>query len=273
MCYVMALAATGFSACGQPETGSSSGRSKNKAVAFQVPRDWAEAPGFEASPVEVEDFYLVYQSRDFQNLLVLPSGSDEAFVLQLLETAVYMIPRGRVVITGTGAEVTSARPEERGVFVRNGSDIVFDAGDQKIRVYPGAPMTGEIPVSTLLAKKKDYAEAVQDYRPDPVAVARLKETKKPLEIVVFFGTWCSTCRRHLPELIKGLVEADNPVLAVRYIAVDENLSTPKEEIERFRVHVTPTVVVLEGGREVGRLDGLPKSTLDKDLADLIWQNR
>jgi thiol-disulfide isomerase/thioredoxin len=270
MCHVMAagvlLVAAG---CQKAPGGASNNRAAAEAGAFEIPSDWQEARGFEATPVGSEEPLLVYQSRDFQKLLVVPLAGDEAWVLDLAGKRVAGIPRGRLSITGNGAEVSSARATSRGTFTKTGADILFQAGDLDIRVGPWAPLTGDVPLETLLSKKKEYAEAAAAYEPDPGALARIGGESRPLEVVAFFGTWCSSCRKYLPALIRSLEMAENPRLAVRYIAVDENLSTPKEEIERHRVHVTPTFVVLEGGREIGRIEGTPRSTVEKDLAAIL----
>jgi thiol-disulfide isomerase/thioredoxin len=237
-----------------------------------VPREWIEGTGFEASPADRAEPYLVYQSRDYQHLLVMPTGSEQVWVLNLIDRKVYDVPRNRVVITGRGAEVTSAPAEEIGLFEKTGADIVFAAGGETVRIYPAAPLTGEIELSTLLAKKPEYLEAAGEYRPDPGALARIREAG-PLRVVVFFGTWCSSCSRHLPTLIQTLEQADNPALVTRYIAVDEKLTVPKEEIDRFRVHTTPTVIVLQGDREIGRIDGLPELSMDQDLAAIVARGR
>jgi thiol-disulfide isomerase/thioredoxin len=268
MLLILPLAFLPLAGCGQDGTARTAGGKRSRTT-FQVPREWQEATGFEASPVGSEEPYLVYQSRDFQNLLVIPPGTDSAWVLALPDKRVFAIPRGRVSLTGVGADVTSAQPVERGAFAKTGADIVFQAGEENIRVYPWAPLVGEVPLTTLLVKKKEYAESAAEYTPDSVAVRIVKGRREPAEIMVFFGTWCSTCRKHLPELIRVLEDADNPALTARFIAVDENLTNPRDLIDRFEVHTTPTVVVLAGTREIGRIAGLPKTTMDRDLAAIL----
>jgi thiol-disulfide isomerase/thioredoxin len=271
MCHVAgALILMLAAACGKAPGQASGGGASAAAGAFSIPSEWQEARGFEATPVGSEEPFLVYQSRDFQSLLVVPLVGEEAWVLDLAGKRVAGIPRRRLSITGEGAVVSSATATSRGTFTKTGADILFQAGDLDIRVGPFAPLTGEVPLETLLAKKKEYASAAADYVPDPGALARISGENRPLEIKAFFGTWCSSCRKYLPALIRSVEMAANPKVTVRYISVDENLSTPKDEIDRYKVHTTPTFIVLgDGGRELGRLEGIPQTTVEKDLAAIL----
>lgn len=255
--------------CQKTPGGGTAARKGSDSETFAVPSDWDEARGFEATPVGSEEPFLVYQSRDFQNLLVVPLTGEAAWILDLAGKRVASIPRGRLSITGTGAVVSSAVASPMGAFTKTGADILFQADSLDIRVGPWAPLTGEMSLETILARKKEYGEAAAAYVPDPGALVRIAEDSRTLEIVAFFGTWCSSCRKYLPAMIRSLEMAGNPRLTVRYIGVDENLTTPKEEIDRHKVHVTPTFVVLDGGRELGRIEGIPKTTVEKDLAAIL----
>jgi thiol-disulfide isomerase/thioredoxin len=255
--------------CQKTPDGDGAAGGRGASEAFAIPTDWQEARGFEATPVGSEEPFLVYQSRDFQNLLVVPLTGEAAWVLDLAGKRVASIPRGRLSITGGGAVVSSAVATPLGAFTKTGADILFQADSLDIRVGPWAPLTGEVPLETLFAKKKEYAEAAAAYVPDPGALARIGDDSRTLEVVAFFGTWCSSCRKYLPALIRSLELAGNPRLSTRYIGVDENLTTPKDEIDRHRVHVTPTFVILSGGRELGRIEGTPKTTVEKDLAAIL----
>jgi hypothetical protein len=40
-------------------------------------------------------------------------------------------------------------------------------------------------------------------------------------------------------------------------------------LKAYKVHITPTFVVLSGGEEIGRIERKPRVSLERDLADLL----
>lgn len=69
-------------------------------------------------------------------------------------------------------------------------------------------------------------------------------------VLDFWGTWCQPCRTlrpHLEQLADQL--ADRWRLVAVHVEANEDL------VERYEVTTTPTLVMLHGGREVGRVTG------------------
>ena len=75
-------------------------------------------------------------------------------------------------------------------------------------------------------------------------------------LVDFFASWCGPCRMVSP--IVDEIAEERPDIKVVKINVDDEPSLAS----RFGVMSIPTLVVIEGGREVNRLMGArPKETI------------
>lgn len=86
----------------------------------------------------------------------------------------------------------------------------------------------------------------------------------PVPVVVkFFATWCANCRRVAPVLDR---------LAARYKAsvrfVQVNADENPALVARFGVSSTPTVFVLDAGRQVATVVGAQPEAVLRDLFDL-----
>ncbi|HEX7878669.1 MAG TPA: thioredoxin family protein, partial [Candidatus Eisenbacteria bacterium] len=178
-------------------------------------------------------------------------------------------PRAQIVITGEDATMTGSLPAVAGPFTRTGSDITFSAAGGAWKLAPEAPLVGEISQPNLLLRKKDYQAAARAYKPKNAAISLIKSVRQPIQITVFFGTWCSYCKHYLPGFMKTIDAAANPAITVTYIGISEDMSEPEAELTKNAVTKTPTFIVSSGGQEIGRIVEKPKDTIEEDLALLL----
>lgn len=236
---------------------------------------WSESAGWDLFKAGVEDAQArVFQSPDFQKYLVAPSGSTEAFVLGLKSKDVTVLPTTMLVLTDDEVQVSGPLlPSPVGTFTRTGSEITFTAAGTAWKLAPEPPLIGEISKADLLNKKKDYLALARAYKPKNAAVSLIKNVRQPIEILVFFGTWCSYCKHYLPGFMKTIDVAANPSITVRYIGMSEDMSEPEALLTANAISKTPTFVVRSGGQEMGRIVEKPKGTIEEDLALLLMGAR
>ncbi len=236
---------------------------------------WSESPGFLVTSAGADTACAeVFHSPNYHQLLVLPDRGDQAYVLGVSTRSVNAIPRSDVTLSTAGAilaENLKAQPYD--AFERRGAEISFRCGDVQMLLSPAKPLVGETRLATLLARKQEYAASAAAYKPDPEAIKRIRACARPTEIIVFFGTWCDVCAQRMPAFIKIIETAGNPNLRVRYISVAAQFSEPRELIQQYRVALTPTFVVLQGGAEIGRIDKAPSPTIERMLADILGGSR
>lgn len=111
------------------------------------------------------------------------------------------------------------------------------------------------------------------YVPEPAIVASLAAPLNRTELLVFIGTWCSDSQREVPRLYKILDTAGYPDSQLRLIGVDDHPNrynqSPGGETRQWGIEYVPTIIVLQGGKERGRIVEYPEDTLEKDLLGLL----
>jgi hypothetical protein len=77
----------------------------------------------------------------------------------------------------------------------------------------------------------------------------------------------------IPGLIKTLELAANPKIHAVYVGVDEDMKEPESEIRASSLSKTPSVIVLQSGRELGRIEEKCTTTIEADLAAILASKR
>lgn len=235
------------------------------------PLVWRVAPGYEVHHSAREGWVAqVYQSPDFRRLLVMPVDGETGWVLDLSQLKFFAISAVDMALEDNRVEMPNLekRPFD-GMVERKAAELRFTADGGVIRIEPGQALVGDVALQYLLRRRPDYAVAAQSYAPDPAAVAVLKTRKSPVDLYIFFGTWCSHCRRYIPALIRTLELAQNPMLRTHFVAIDPDRTQPKDQLARWQVKLTPTIIVSSKGKEVGRIVADPVTTIERDLVNLI----
>ncbi len=111
------------------------------------------------------------------------------------------------------------------------------------------------------------------YVPEPAVVASLAAPLQRTELLVFLGTWCADSQREVPRLYKVLDAVSYPVSQLRLIGVDDHPDrynqSPGGETKQWGIEYVPTIIVLQDGKERGRIVEYPEDTLEKDLLRLL----
>ncbi len=213
---------------------------------------------------------LIFDSPDFQHQLVVPGNGDEAFLLNLPTHAVLSLPRDSILWNDEKLPVPDlAGALDMGGFLVEEGVVAFHVDGIELAVRPEPPLVGEVSLQRLHASKPDYVYTAGRYEPDPKVVAAVRDVRIPTEVAVFFGTWCVTCKQYLPEFMKIMEEAANPDIHVRYFGVSEDQLDPKDALKSYRNSATPAFIVLQGGREIGRIEHDPLDSIGLDLAHIL----
>jgi thiol-disulfide isomerase/thioredoxin len=213
----------------------------------------------------------VFDSSDYQSILLLPVAGDAAYVLDLKAVEALAYPKSSVMAN----DGTLQRPDRKGArsLGRFETDpdgrIRFSDGASEIATEPAPPLIGPLTRAKLEERQPGYARRTRIYHPDAAMVAKLAGVKRPVQILAFFGTWCQICKHHLPALLATLDAARNPKLELSLVGIDENVAEPRGLITQYRVMTTPTILVLVDGQELGRIEEDPRISVEADLADIL----
>ena len=123
---------------------------------------------------------------------------------------------------------------------------------------------GRLSLPDVLDSSPGFRAPMLAYTPDEESVKFLASYPRPVELRVFFGSWCHVCEQALPGLMRVLADAKNKNLHPVFMGMPREF---KAEPTAVSAHVAklPTLIVSVQGREVGRIEGRPSDSWEKDL--------
>jgi len=105
----------------------------------------------------------------------------------------------------------------------------------------------------------------------------IKDDLKNYQIKAFLGTWCGDSKREIPRFFKLLDAVNFPESQLEVIAVDSTPMTykqsPSGEEKGLNIHRVPTFIFYKDGKEVNRIVEFPKETLERDIMNIVSQNK
>jgi len=120
--------------------------------------------------------------------------------------------------------------------------------------------------------KEWFEKNYGDYAVDSVLADKLKGLLPGKTIVVFMGTWCGDSRREVPRLIRILDFCNFSDEQLKLIMVDYQdgayKQSPQHEEKGRQIFRVPSIIVLSGKKEIGRIVESPRKSLEKDLLDI-----
>ena len=130
------------------------------------------------------------------------------------------------------------------------------------------PMTiGEISQQQLMANHKFFQQGYQASRLSALEIAEINRWPKDLHVDVYFGSWCHDSVREVPMFLK--IVAQSPRLSNRLIALDYAKSEPSGSAKNHDIKHTPTFIVYQNDKEIGRIIERPKVSLTADISAML----
>ncbi len=116
-----------------------------------------------------------------------------------------------------------------------------------------------------------------DYLINKKVVNRIKDSINQYDIKVFLGTWCGDSKREVPRFYKILESAKFDEKQLKVFAVDRTedayKQSPSGEEKGLNIHRVPTFIFYKNGKEVNRIVEHPKETLERDILNIISENK
>lgn len=115
----------------------------------------------------------------------------------------------------------------------------------------------------------DYA--ADDYALDSLAVQRIRALAANADItfLIFGGSWCGDSRDGIPKIYKIFRAANIDAARATLYGVDRKKREETGAAEKFQIKRVPTLIVLKGGKEQGRIVEMPMVSWEKDLEELL----
>ncbi len=114
-----------------------------------------------------------------------------------------------------------------------------------------------------------YMPQYSGYQVDRTDLAEIDSLSQNVSFLVFFGTWCGDSKREVPRFLKLTDEAKIPSKDIVLYGVDRSKRSDDGMTDQHHVLNVPTILVMDGGKEVGRIVESPEETLAKDLIRIL----
>ncbi|WP_289097296.1 thioredoxin [uncultured Pseudoalteromonas sp.] len=127
-----------------------------------------------------------------------------------------------------------------------------------------APYSGEISRDDLLNDYSAFSEEYDEYSPSKEELSTIKALQGK-QVLVFLGTWCHDSKREVPRFLKLLDTAKVQLGSLKLVAVGYDKLDPAGLAKQYDLMYTPTIIVLDGEKELSRMIEKPKQSLAVDL--------
>lgn len=131
-----------------------------------------------------------------------------------------------------------------------------------------APFAGEISASQLLSDYPAFHSTYQAYQPSSADISAM-QLLKDKSLLVLLGTWCHDSEREVPRLLKLLNLSGVQLAKLSLHGVNFNKQAPTNLHNQFGLRYTPTIILLDGDKEIGRIVEKPQISLAVDLAAML----
>ena len=130
------------------------------------------------------------------------------------------------------------------------------------------PFTGVISASQLILEYPQFRSAYDKYQPSGDEIAAVKSLSDK-SLVVLFGTWCHDSEREIPRLLKLLDLSGVKLKSLSLHGVNYNKQEPSNLHRQYDLRYSPTIILLQGENELGRVVEKPIVSLGEDLASFV----
>ncbi len=118
-----------------------------------------------------------------------------------------------------------------------------------------------------------FKQHYDEYAPDSAVIVNLKEQLSGLHYVIVIGTWCGDSKRETPHMVKVLDLAGIKKNKIEFYGVDRMKKCPDGATDQYNITRVPTLIVFDGGNELGRIVETPRKTTELDLIDIAKKKK
>lgn len=120
------------------------------------------------------------------------------------------------------------------------------------------------PAFTWMTENRKYGSA------DAGAVKIFSEKKEKFTLLIFIGTWCHDSQNLLPIFYRLADKSGYPEQQIQVIALDRDKKAPNNWHQVWNITNVPTFIVLQQGKEVGRVVEYGSTgNIEKELAAIV----
>ena len=115
-----------------------------------------------------------------------------------------------------------------------------------------------------------YQNSIKNFKTDSLVINSFSEAKSSINLIVFGGTWCEDTQNIIPKFFTIQEKSGFPDNRITFFAADRNKHVNGNISEALGVTNVPTIIVMQNGKELGRVVEYGKTgNWDKELAEII----
>lgn len=149
-----------------------------------------------------------------------------------------------------------------------GTEVHFEVKGETAKLKPKPPLLGFQSADSLKSHDPQYARLADDYSPSASSLQVLRSIGSEAEVVIYFGTWCPTCSRLVPRVLRIADELRDSNVGFRYYGLPRDIDSDAAA-RRDDIHGVPTGIVYVGGKAVGRLEARDLNVPEASLARML----
>ena len=146
--------------------------------------------------------------------------------------------------------------------------VVSGCSHSKANQHLSQDAIGEINEQALFSQYPAFRKSYDSYTPSEKELNAIASLKGHT-VLVLFGSWCHDSEREVPRLLKTLELSGEDNIDVQLIAVNRNKRDPQGVAMFYELKYTPTFILLDGDKELGRVIEKPALTVAEDLQALL----
>jgi len=216
-----------------------------------------------------------YQERDSRRILINAPELSTVCIISQEGKKVTALDRAKVKLEGDGETArllpgtdAQAATGTYSIDQQEGS-VVFYVGSNRLKISPKQPLVGPTGADEITRHSPIYRKGAEAYTPAAEDISFLRSYRTPVEIEVFFGTWCPHCKVLVPKFMKTIQVTANPSLRISYHGVPQGFGS-YDPARAKNVQGIPTFIFYKDGKEVGRIPGEPTNgSIEHTVAEIL----
>ena len=153
---------------------------------------------------------------------------------------------------GTVDLLADAAFDQIGRFRLENHEVLFNVKGKDAKLKRKPDLVGDASTERLLEYKADYAFHANQYNPSPALVNALKGQEKNAKVLIYFGTWCPTCSRLVPNMLKLDQLLEGSKIQFEYYGLPRQMQDdPRAKADN--IGGVPAGILYVDGKEVARL--------------------
>lgn len=214
---------------------------------------------FEVGDRPIEDAEI-YQSRSTGSMLILSAELEAPVLIRLREGRVETVNLMKVDKRPDGSVALLQNPTLSPLgsyrLTSDRTGVGFDLNGQQAVLMEKPHLLGDQSLEAMKSYSLEYVRAAEAYTPSNPVLDKLRTQEEQVQVVVFFGSWCSACKEMVPRIMKVDEQLDGSKVEVDYYGLPQGRAFAADtKASALGIKAVPTGVVFLNGREIGRING------------------